>query len=89
MKSAKEKAKEWCGEHSNKGCTEQCDSCWQLKQAWGCEQHNMETAYMAGANYVLDEIESLMKDVSDEYPRFQQGVIIHGRLIKLLEQLKK
>ena len=42
-----------------------------------------------GANYVLDEIESLMKDVSDEYPRFQQGTIIHGRLIKLLEQLKK
>lgn len=42
-----------------------------------------------GANYVLKEIESLMKDVSNEYPRFQQGTIIHGRLIKLLEQLKK
>ena len=46
-------------------------------------------AVKAGANYVLEEIESLMKDVSDEYPRFQQGTIIHGRLIKLLEQLKK
>ena len=44
MKSIKEKAKKWCGEHSNKGCTEQCGDCWQLKQAWGCEQHNMETA---------------------------------------------
>lgn len=46
-------------------------------------------AVKAGANYVLEEIESLIKDVSDEYPRFQQGTIIHGRLIKLLEQLKK
>ena len=45
--------------------------------------------FEAGANYVLDEIESIIKNVSDEYPRFQQGTIIHGRLIKLLEQLKK
>lgn len=50
---------------------------------------NAQTSFEAGANYVLEEIESLMKDVSDEYPRFQQGAIIHGRLIKLLEQLKK
>lgn len=54
MKSIKEKAKKWCSEHSNKGCTEQCDGCWQLKQTLGCEQHNMEMAYEAGANYVLD-----------------------------------
>ena len=67
MKSIKEKAKKWCSEHSNKGCTEQCDGCWQLKQAWGCEQHNMETAYEAGANYVLEQIEhACMKGV---YPR--------------------
>lgn len=46
-------------------------------------------AVMTGANYVLDEIEKLIKDVSDEYPQFQQGAIIYGRLIKLLEQLKK
>lgn len=48
-----------------------------------------EETWKAGANYVLEEIDSLMKDVSDGYPRFQQGTIIHGRLIKLLEQLKK
>ena len=67
MKSIKDKAKKWCSEHSNKGCTEQCDGCWQLKQAWGCEQHNMETAYEAGANYVLERIEhACMKGV---YPR--------------------
>lgn len=67
MKSIKDKAKKWCSEHSNKGCTEQCDGCWQLKQAWGCEQHNMETAYEAGANYVLEQIEhACMKGV---YPR--------------------
>ena len=45
--------------------------------------------FETGANYVLDVIEFLMKDVSDKYPRFQQGEIIHGRLINLLEQLKK
>lgn len=45
--------------------------------------------FVSGANYVLEQIESIMKNVSDEYPRFQQGTIIHGRLIKLLEQLKK
>ena len=50
---------------------------------------NAQTSFEAGANYVLGEIESLMKDVSDKYPRFQQGEIIHGRLINLLEQLKK
>jgi hypothetical protein len=66
MKSIKEKAKKWCSEHSNKGCTEQCDGCWQLKQAWGCEQHNMETAYEAGANYVLKCIEEATNICFDE-----------------------
>jgi hypothetical protein len=66
MKSIKEKAKKWCSEHSNKGCTEQCDGCWQLKQAWGCEQHNMETAYGAGANYVLKCIEEATNICFDE-----------------------
>jgi len=76
MKSIKEKAKKWCGEHSNKGCTEQCDGCWQLKQAWGCEQHNMETAYEAGANYVLDAIEEATNICFDE------------ELKRVIEQLK-
>ena len=53
------------------------------------DQNDMIDMFEAGANYVLEEIQSLMKNVSDEYPRFQQGTIIHGRLIKLLEQLKK
>lgn len=78
MKSIKEKAKKWCGEHSNKGCTEQCDGCWQLKQAWGCEQHNMETAYEAGANYVLEEIEEFMK----------HNLVHSGNLKRLIKQLK-
>lgn len=66
MKNIKEKAKKYCSEHSNKGCTEQCDGCWQLKQALGCEQHNMETAYEAGANYVLDLLISEIKKLNDE-----------------------
>ena len=52
------------------------------------EQLSYKLGIEAGANYVLDEVELIMKDVSDKYPRFQQGTIIHGRLIKLLEQLK-
>lgn len=52
-------------------------------------QRMCNESFVDGANYVLDEVGSLMKDVSDEFPRFQQGTIIHGRLIKLLEQLKK
>ena len=56
MKSIKEGGKEWCCAHSNKGCTEQCDGCWQMKLVFGCEQHNMELAYEAGANYVLEAI---------------------------------
>lgn len=77
MKSINEKSKEWCSEHSNKGCTEQCDGCWQLKQALGCEQHNMETAYKAGANYVLDAIEEATNICFDE------------ELKRVIKQLKK
>lgn len=58
MKSIKEFSKEWCAEHSNKGCKENCEGCWQIKQAWGCEQHNMELAYEEGARQVLEEIEN-------------------------------
>ena len=83
MKSIKEKAKKWCGEHSNKGCTEQCDCCWQLKQALGCEQHNMETAYEAGANYVLEQVEKLLKDKNT-------GLVeTWDKLMTLSEELKK
>lgn len=53
------------------------------------KRRKMRQCYEHGANYVIDEIKSLIKNVSDEYPRFQQGTIIHIRLIKLLEQLKK
>lgn len=66
MKNIKEKAKKYCSEHSNKGCTEQCDDCWQLKQALGCEQHNMEMAYEAGANYVADLLIAEIKKLNDE-----------------------
>ena len=90
MKSIKEKAKEWCGEHSNKGCTEQCDGCWQLKQAWGCEQHNMETAYEAGANYVLECIEEFMTNLNlgsnaaEKFYKLDLMADIHG----FIKQLK-
>ena len=89
MKSIKEKSKEWCSNHSNKGCTEQCDGCWQLKQAWGCEQHNMETSYVAGANYVLDEIEKMMPssdDVLENHTKCKSAIF---RLQTIIEQLKK
>lgn len=72
MKSIKEKAKKWCSEHSNKGCTEKCDGCWQLRQVWGCEQRNMETAYEAGANYVLEQVESLPNKTIDVYNLIEQ-----------------
>lgn len=77
MKSIKEKSKEWCINHSNKGCTEQCDGCWQVKTAFGCEQHNMELAYEAGANYVLEQIEEATNICFDE------------ELRKVIAQLKK
>lgn len=82
MKSIKEKAKKWCSEHSNKGCTEKCDECWQLRQVWGCEQRNMETAYEAGANYVLEQVECLLKDKNT-------GLVeMWDELMILVEQLK-
>ena len=77
MKTIREKSKEWCSERSNKGCKEQCDGCWQLKQAWGCEQHNMELAYEAGAKYVLECIEEVTNICFDE------------ELRHTIEQLKK
>ena len=67
MKSIKEKAKEWCSEHSNKGCTEQCNGCWQLNSVWGCEQHNMELAYEAGAEYAIAKAAEWLKDFCNEH----------------------
>lgn len=85
MKSIKEKAVEysytnWQSDEYHDGASEGLE--------FDPIGHTQKT-FEAGANYVLEEVESLMKNVSDEYPRFQQGTIIHGRLIKLLEQLKK
>lgn len=85
MKIINGKAKEWCGEYSNKGCTQQCDGCWQLKQAWGCEQHNMETAYIAGANYVLEQIEEALNKSFDELS-IKDGYL---EARKCIEQLKE
>lgn len=51
----KKAAKEWCCKHSNKGCPYDCDDCWQLKHAWGCEQHNMELAFIAGAKWAEEK----------------------------------
>lgn len=86
MKSIKEKAKKWCSEHSNKGCTEQCDGCWQLKQAWGCEQHNMETAYEAGANYVINEIEKILPKEDKNLNDYGKALV--WRIKDTIEQLK-
>ena len=77
MRSIKDSAKEWGSEHSNKGCTQQCDGCWQVKSFFGCEQYNMELAYEAGANYVLEEIEKVYN---------KEGVV---GVFDLIEQLKK
>jgi len=49
-------AKIWCAKHSNKGCKDNCSGCWQLKQEWGCEQHNMESAYIAGSLNAINRI---------------------------------
>lgn len=81
MKTIKETSKEWCSEHSNKGCKEQCDGCWQVESAFGCEQHNMELAYEAGANYVLDEIEKQL----DEFSNLEDSLIVR----RVIEELKK
>ncbi len=85
MKSIKEKAEEygytnWQSDEYHDGASEGLE--------FDPIGHTQKT-FEEGANYVLDEIESLMKDVSDEYPMYIQGTIIQGRLIKLLEQLKK
>jgi len=88
MKSIKEKAKKWCGEHSNKGCTEQCGDCWQLKQAWGCEQHNMEKAYEAGANYVLEKFVDIVNKNTKPNGMEDRAEIANDMLI-LIKQLKK
>jgi len=88
MKSIKEKAKKWCVEHSNKGCTEQCDGCWQLKQAWGCEQHNMETAYEAGANYVLEKFVDIVNKNTKPNGMEDRAGMASDMLI-LIKQLKK
>lgn len=82
MKSIKEKSFELFPEMQ----TESDD--WDVIEEQ-CDRDEQRKAFVKGAKYVLDEIESLMKDVSDEYPLFQQGAIIHVRLFKLLEQLKK
>lgn len=54
-KSIKEQSKEWCAEHSNKGCKEPCKGCWQLNTGFGCEQHKMEESYIAGSEAMLDK----------------------------------
>jgi hypothetical protein len=77
MKSIKDSAKEWCSKHSNKGCKESCNGCWQIKQPLGCEQHNMEDAYTHGANDVLECIEEATNISFDE------------ELKHVIEQLKK
>lgn len=81
MKTIKETSKEWCSEHSNKGCKEQCDGCWQVKQPWGCEQYNMELAYKAGANYVLEQVEKQL----DEFSNLEDSLIVR----RVFEQLKE
>ena len=86
MKSIKEKAKKWCSEHSNKGCTEKCDGCWQLRQVWGCEQRNMETAYEAGANYVLAEIEKILPKEDKNLNDYGKALI--WRIKDTIEQLR-
>ena len=82
MKSIKEKAEEWGSKHSNKGCTEQCNGCWLLNKTWGCEQYNMETAYKAGANYVLDAIAVVLNQPMNDY-------LVLVELKELVEQLKE
>jgi hypothetical protein len=90
MKSIKEAAEEWCCAHSNKGCTEQCDGCWQMIKGFGCEQHNMELAYEAGANYVIVEIENFMKDLdlgNSSKEKFYKLDVL-ANIHKFIEQLK-
>ena len=50
----KKAAKEWSCKHSNKGCPYDCNDCWQITLGFGCEQHNMELAFMEGARWMLE-----------------------------------
>lgn len=89
MKSIKDSAKEWCSKHSNKGCKESCNGCWQIKQPFGCEQHNMEDAYTHGANYVIEEIENVIKSdriLGHPFPSLEMR---YNQIISVIEQLKK
>ena len=83
MKSIKDSAKEWCSKHSNKGCKESCNGCWQIKQPFGCEQHNMEDAYTHGANYVIEQIEKLI------YEKQAKGNLSLFDLTHLIDKLKE
>ena len=94
MKSIKDFSKKWCCEHSNKGCKVQCDGCWQIKSAWGCEQHNMELACEAGANYVLKKFEKeLKRRMFEDYNQgAEEDEIAQGcmaSMIAFIKQLKK
>lgn len=73
MKSIKEKAKE---------------NLEQNKDETLCV-YDRYAGFVDGANYVLDAVENIMKEVSEVYPKFHQGTIIKGRLKRLIEQLKK
>lgn len=83
-------AKQWCSAHSNKGCNESCEGCWQINTPFGCEQHNMEQAYIEGAKFVLVEQISEILSHPQRYVNadksVEQGMI--DALNELVEQLK-
>lgn len=54
----------------------------QVESAFGCEQHNMELAYEAGANYVLDVIQSCID-------RHEDGCLALEAIILTIDELKK
>lgn len=82
MKSIKEFSKEWCSQNSNKECKGTCDGCWIINTPWGCEQHNMELACKAGANYVLD----LLIKEDDKYDNV---IECYPALTRIIRELKK
>ena len=59
-------SKEYGRTFSNKGCSEQCEGCWQRVNGFGCEQYNMEQAYIAGATYVINEIQSILTALHED-----------------------
>ena len=61
-----ELSKEYGRTFSNKGCSEQCEGCWQRVNGFGCEQYNMEQAYIAGATYVINEIQSILTALHED-----------------------